>query len=47
VTTLCIDCKEEAEKEEAAQVQQGRSGGLGIREDLGGGEEAASGTPEE
>jgi DnaK suppressor protein len=36
VTTLCIDCKEEAEKEEAAQVQQGRTGGAGIREDLGG-----------
>jgi len=46
VTTLCIDCKEEAEKEEAAQVQQGRSGGMGIRDDLGG-EEVASGTSEE
>jgi DnaK suppressor protein len=34
VTTLCIDCKEEAEKEEAAQVQQGRTGGAGLREDL-------------
>src|SRR4051812_46000192 len=49
VTTLCIDCKEEAEKEEQAQVQQGRSGGAGIREDLGGvdGETAAGGGHEE
>src|SRR5438105_8516835 len=46
VTTLCIDCKEEAEKEEAAQVQQGRSGGMGLRDDLAG-EETASGPPEE
>jgi DnaK suppressor protein len=43
VTTLCIECKEEAEKEEAAQVNQGRAGGMGIREDLGG-EELAAGT---
>jgi DnaK suppressor protein len=43
VTTLCIDCKEEAEKEEAAQVQQGRAGGAGLREDLGGDEVAAGG----
>src|SRR6476660_8807352 len=34
VTTLCIDCKEEAEKEEQAQQQRGPSG---EREDLGGG----------
>src|SRR6185295_17277731 len=32
VTTLCIDCKEEAEKEEQSQAQQ-RTGG-GAREDL-------------
>lgn len=38
VTTLCIECKEEAEKEEAAQAQQGRSGGMGLRDDLGGDE---------
>src|SRR4051794_3972392 len=47
VTTLCIECKEEAEKEEAAQVQQGRAGGMGIREDLGDGEVAAGGGSEE
>src|SRR5258708_18443755 len=27
VTTLCIDCKEEREKEEQSQAQPGRSGG--------------------
>src|SRR5205807_8078645 len=32
VTTLCIDCKEEAEKEEQAQVQTARQGGAGLRE---------------
>jgi DnaK suppressor protein len=47
VTTLCIDCKEEAEKEEQAQVQQGRTGGAGIREDLGGGDSETIGVPEE
>lgn len=47
VTTLCIDCKEEAEKEEAAQVQQGRTGGAGIREDLGGTDGEAAGTNDE
>lgn len=47
VTTLCIDCKEEAEKEEQAQVQQGRAGGAGIREDLGGGDSETIGVPEE
>jgi DnaK suppressor protein len=36
VTTLCIDCKEQAEREEAAAVQTGR-GGLGDA-DLGGGD---------
>ena len=47
VTTLCIDCKEEAEKEEAANVQQSRAGGAGIREDLGGTDgEVAGGTDE-
>jgi DnaK suppressor protein len=47
VTTLCIDCKEEAEKEEQAQVQQGRAGGAGIREDLGGGDSETIGVPED
>src|SRR5262249_6995926 len=44
VTTLCIDCKEEAEKEEQATAQQRGA----AREDLGGGggDEIAS-TPEE
>jgi DnaK suppressor protein len=45
VTTLCIDCKEEAEKEEQANVQQGRNGGAGLREDLTDSE--ATGTAEE
>lgn len=44
VTTLCIECKEEAEKEEAAQVAEARPGGAGLREDLGG---DAGATPEE
>jgi DnaK suppressor protein len=42
VTTLCIDCKEEAEREEQTQAQQRGGGG---REDIGG-EEVAT-TPEE
>jgi DnaK suppressor protein len=42
VTTLCIDCKEEAEKEEQSQAQQ--RGGATPREDLGGDEVAS---PEE
>lgn len=47
VTTYCIDCKEEREKEEASLAQQaGRSGAVS-REELGGGEEISSGTPEE
>src|SRR3954470_18117887 len=45
VTTLCIDCKEEAEKEEQATAQQGRTGGAGLREDLTDSE--ATGTAEE
>src|SRR5689334_10417066 len=44
VTTLCIDCKEEAEKEEQSQAPHERAAG---REDLGGGEEMAGSTPEE
>jgi DnaK suppressor protein len=36
VTTLCIDCKEQSEREEAAAEQAGR-GGLGDMGDLGGG----------
>jgi DnaK suppressor protein len=46
VTTLCIDCKEEAEKEEQAQVQAARPGGAGLREDLSG-EDAPVGGSEE
>ena len=42
VTTLCIDCKEEAEKEEQSQAPE-RTGA--VREDLGGDEIAS--TPEE
>lgn len=44
VTTLCIDCKEEAEKEEQSQAQPGR-GGAG-REELGGSDEIASSSDE-
>ena len=32
VTTLCIECKEEREREEQAQVQQRGTGGMGLRE---------------
>lgn len=39
VTTLCIDCKEQAEREEAAAVQTGR--GALTDTDLGGGDERA------
>ncbi|HEX2572045.1 MAG TPA: TraR/DksA C4-type zinc finger protein [Polyangia bacterium] len=44
VTTLCIDCKEEREREEQAQNQLGRAGSMGdsdfgMGEDAGGGEE--------
>jgi DnaK suppressor protein len=42
VTTLCIDCKEEAEKEEQSQAHE--RGGTAPREDLGGDETAS---PEE
>ena len=49
VTTFCIDCKEEREKEEQSQAQQaGRSGAVS-REDLGGtagGDELTGGTEE-
>jgi len=44
VTTLCIDCKEEREKEEQSQAQQAR-GGAG-RDDLTGSDELAGGTEE-
>jgi DnaK suppressor protein len=50
VTTLCIDCKEEREKEEQSQAQQGRTGGMGLRDDLSGGsgdEIASPSTPED
>ncbi len=46
VTTLCIECKEEAEKEEQAQVQQARGSSSGLRDELGG-DEAAPSTGEE
>ena len=47
VTTFCIDCKEEREKEEQSQAQQaGRSGAVS-REDLGGGGDEVSGGTEE
>lgn len=42
VTTLCIDCKEEREREEQSQVQQGRSGGMGLRDELGADEASGS-----
>ncbi len=49
VTTFCIDCKEEREKEEQSVAQQaGRSGGGG-RDDLGGaagGDELSGGADE-
>ena len=46
VTTYCIDCKEEREKEEQSQAQQaGRSGG-GSREDIAGNEELSGGSEE-
>jgi RNA polymerase-binding transcription factor len=35
VTTLCIECKEEREKEEQANVQQRGGGGMGLREEIG------------
>jgi DnaK suppressor protein len=41
VTTLCIDCKEQAEREEAAVAQVGR-GGAGIETDVG---DAGGGAP--
>ena len=44
VTTLCIECKEEAEKEEQAQATP-RTGGDGARDELGGDELASN--PEE
>jgi DnaK suppressor protein len=37
VTTLCIDCKEQSEREEAAAEQAGR-GGMGDMGDMGGGD---------
>ncbi|HXI57700.1 MAG TPA: TraR/DksA C4-type zinc finger protein [Polyangia bacterium] len=40
VTTLCIDCKEQSEREEAAAEQAGR-GGIGDMGDMGGGETEA------
>jgi DnaK suppressor protein len=41
VTTLCIDCKEEREREEQSQSQIGRAAGtVGVDSDMGGPEEA-------
>ena len=45
VTTLCIDCKEQSEREEAAAEQAGR-GGFGDIADLGEGETKAPGIEE-
>jgi DnaK suppressor protein len=45
VTTLCIDCKEQSEKEEAAIAQAGRGGVL--ETDVGEGERAGAGAMEE
>jgi DnaK suppressor protein len=45
VTTLCIDCKEEREKEEQSQAQQAGRGGA-VREDIGG-DELAGGAGDE
>jgi DnaK suppressor protein len=42
VTTLCIDCKEQAEREEAAAVQTGR-GGLGDADLSGDGDKVPAG----
>ena len=46
VTTLCIDCKEQSEKEEAAIAQAGRGGGV-LETDMGEGERAAGAGAEE
>jgi DnaK suppressor protein len=46
VTTLCIECKEEAEREEASQAPDG-GGGMGIRDENMGGEEAAGSPSDE
>jgi DnaK suppressor protein len=47
VTTLCIDCKEQSEKEEAAIAQAGRGGVLESTEMSGEGERPAAGSMEE
>jgi len=44
VTTLCIDCKEEREREEHAQSQLGRAGAIGDTDFGTGGDEAGSGS---
>jgi DnaK suppressor protein len=46
VTTLCIDCKEEREKEEQSVAHQASPSGGGRELDAGGGDELAGG-PEE
>jgi DnaK suppressor protein len=40
VTTLCIDCKEEREREEQAQTQLGRAGSAGPDQEVAPSEEA-------
>jgi DnaK suppressor protein len=47
VTTLCIDCKEQSEKEEAAIAQAGRGGVLETADVAGEGERAGAGAMEE
>jgi DnaK suppressor protein len=42
VTTLCIDCKEQSEREEAALAQAGRGGGV-LDADVGEGERVTGG----
>jgi len=47
VTTLCIDCKEQSEKEEAAIAQAGRGGALETADISGEGERVPAGAMEE
>lgn len=47
VTTLCIDCKEEREREELAQSELGRAGSVGASDtDLGGASDEMGGGEE-
>ncbi len=45
VTTLCIECKEEAEREEASQAPDAGGAGMGLRDE--GGDEAAGSASED